>query len=48
MPMIDRTDGELDPAAVLAEDDRIRAEAAAETSRSSEPQHATPGRDALI
>jgi hypothetical protein len=32
MPMIDRTDDDLDPAAVLAEDDRIRAEAATERS----------------
>ena len=48
MPMIDRTDGELDPAVVFAEDDRIRAEAAAETSKSSELQHATTRCDALI
>lgn len=48
MPMIDRTDDELDPATVLADDDRIRAEAAAERPISRSSEHATAGRDALI
>jgi hypothetical protein len=50
MPMIDRTDDELDPATMLGENDRIRPDAADERPipRSRELQHAMPRRDGLI
>jgi hypothetical protein len=49
MPMIDRTDDEIGPAAVLAENDRTRAEAVAPRAISgSRDLHATASRDGLI